>query len=363
RSFIEAGQWRKAAASCKNWLKSRNTLPLIRVFYAEALRNMQKYQAAANHLKLALKESPAELEYWYASIMVSWEAGDYKYLQRALNKATALGGDQDLIKRFTVLHNARTSKNTKDLIGELQDAIRTLGPEPEIMYCLADAFLKIGLLDEALGWYKKTITLKKNHERAYLGQIAALEALIAEGNIKKDEHKNLDSLYKAYLELWPSNSSIRRDRAIFLLKTLDFEEAAAELERLLAFEPGKYSLRRVLSYAYRKIGRYREAAVYLKALLREKPDDMMLLIEYSHCIDRAGAPAYAMTILQKAMGYFPPNANLSIAGGILCMRQRKLQEAYEYFREAALLSPEDARPEQWMKICQNEIKKRRNTKK
>jgi tetratricopeptide (TPR) repeat protein len=360
-AFMEAGEWRRAGGSCGAWLKFRDAnavgddKPLIHALYAEALRNLGSFKAAHNHLKLALKAEPDKLEYWYADILVSWDAKDYKSLKKALKAAESLGGDKGIIKRFSVLCQVRTSDDTKGNITLLQDAIRTLDPEPELMYALAEAYLKIGLLEEAASWFDKTISLKGDHEEAWLGRIAALEALAAPEDGEKAAAA-LGPAHEAYLEKWPDNSSIRRDRAMFLIKTLEYAKAASELEKLLIGEPSNFSLRRVLAYAYRKTGRYREAAVFLKALLKEKPWDIGLIIEYTGCLERAGAGKYAVAILEKARdalsgsGRSAGSPDISLAMGILNFRQKKTEKAFDCLREAATLAPGDPRPYEWMAI-------------
>jgi hypothetical protein len=56
-----------------------------------------------------LEEEPQELELWYADILVSWEGKDYKSLKKALRAVKSLGGDENLIKRFNILCQAKTS--------------------------------------------------------------------------------------------------------------------------------------------------------------------------------------------------------------------------------------------------------------
>ena len=355
RSFMESGEWRRAAVLCRDWLKLRNDpesrkhWPMIRVLYAETLRNLRDFDTAHNHLQRALETEPAELEFWYADILVCWEANDYKSLQKALNAASSLGGDEEIIKRFSILCHVRTSKNITGSIAMLQNAIRTMGPELELMYTLGELYLKAGLLQEAASWFKKIITLKEDHERAWLGQIAALETLHTTGELKNngEQLSELSLLYEDYLKRWPDNSNLRRDRATFLIKTFEFAKASAELENLLIWEPSNTSLRRVLAYSYRKTGRYREAAVFLKALLREKPRDVGLLIEYAGCLERAGSAHYAALILEKAREILK-HPDISIALGILSFKQKETEKAFNFLREAAALAPNDPRPYEWM---------------
>ena len=381
RSFLESGEWREAAASCRDLLRrredndgSRQNMPsrsMIHALYAEALRNLYNYEAAHNHLQRALEEEPKELEFWYADILVSWEGKDYKSLKRALRAVKSLGGDPNILSRFSILCQARTSDDTLGNIKLLQNAVRSLGPEPELMYALGEAYLKAGLLEEAGSWFQKTTAIKDSHESAWLGEIAALEAiLVSEGSgAKAEETLKLSTLYASYLERWPDNASIRRERALFLIKTFEYAEAAAELEKLLVWEPSNPSLRRVLAYTYRKTGRYQEAAVFLKSLLKEKPGDSALLIEYSGCLERAGAGHYAVAVLEKAIELFRRSAHvgggskaantnrvadISLALGILKYRQKDVEKAFDYLREAAALAPDDSRPYEWMAIIARE---------
>jgi len=160
------------------------------------------------------------------------------------------------------------------------------------------------------------------------------------------------------------------------MKTLEYAEAASELERLLVLEPSNPSLRRVLAYAYRKTGRYREAAVFLKALLREKPRDIGILIEYSGCLERAGAAGYALELMKKARELFHNSASkreaadISLSLGILYYRLKRTEKAFDSFREAAAINTQDPRPYEWMaaiarkngeesSIYENEAKRRK----
>ena len=363
RSLLAEGEWRRAAEACRAWLRNRDNRPFIRALYAEALRNLGNFEAAHNHLQRALEDEPKELEFWYADILVSWEGKDYKALKKALRAVESLGGDKNLIERFTILGRVKTSDDLENNITLLQRAVKSLGPEPELMYSLGEVYLSKGLLEEAASWFKKTIALKKSHENAYLGEIAALEAILAQGaKDSQNTGKQLLTFYRAYLSKWPDNPNIRRDMALFYIRTFEYAKAASELEKLLIWEPANPSLRRVLAYSYRKTGRYREAALFLKSLLKEKPNDIGLIIEYSGCLERAGAANYALAVLEKAREFFDRvakpadalnpagQATISLALGILSFREKETEKAFDYLREAAALGPNDPRPYEWMAI-------------
>ncbi|MDR0656209.1 MAG: tetratricopeptide repeat protein, partial [Treponema sp.] len=268
------------------------------------------------------------------------------------------------------------------VIGRLQEAIRRWGPDPDIMYALAERYLRIGLVEEALDWFRKVFLVQPGHERAWLGQIAALEAQIIEsgdgqaisegsdprlpGLLAKGEYvlqrqgldqtnRELREAYGKYLKRWPDNYTIRRERALFLVHTFEYQDAAADLETLLAWEPRNPSLRRVLAYCYRKTGRYQEAAVFLKALLKENPRSLNLILEYSGCLERAGAPVYAAAVLESALPLLPAAAELPMALGLILSRQKKTEKAFDCFREAIARAPGDERPWRCMAVLSRNI--------
>ncbi|MDR0388501.1 MAG: tetratricopeptide repeat protein, partial [Spirochaetaceae bacterium] len=270
QAFMEAGQWRRVAECCRLWIKTRGADPNIHTIFAEAQKNLGDFTAAKNHLDRALELNPGEVRLWYSQILVAWEGEDWQGLRRALRKTEELKGDPAILVKYTILCEAKSSDDDMGMLALLQDGIRAFGPDPDLMYALGERYLRTGLIEEALSWFEKIPALAPRHERSYLGIIAACEALFAEG--KKKVHSRLERAYKRYLEKWPDNLAILREEALFLVQVCDFSRAAKKLETLLAWEPANSTLRRVLAYAYRKTGRYREAAVLLKGLLREKPD-------------------------------------------------------------------------------------------
>jgi tetratricopeptide (TPR) repeat protein len=374
RSFMDAGQWRQAADSCRLWIKHRGPDPVIHASYAESLRNLKEYPSALNHLERAVELDPGSLQLWYERILVAWEGENWKALRKALRVAKTLGADRDLTRRFSLLLEAKTGENDGAVIGLLQGAIHSLGPEPELMSALGERYLKAGFVGEALNWFRKTILLQDRHEKARLGEIAALEALAGEsrgaGPREKADgggllaaaerreglgtaekyRRELRAAYDNYVRRWPDNYVIRREWALYLLNTFEYGKAAEELESLLVREPSNPSLRRVLAYGYRKTGRFREAAVFLKALLKEDPGNIPLLLEYSGCLRRAGGARYAAAVLEKALRLFNRAPELYMALALLEAGEKKTEKAFDLLREAAALNREDPRPWHWMAV-------------
>ncbi len=346
QACMESRQWRRATEACRNWIRNRGNNAQVQAMYAEALRNLKDYTTAKNHIDRGLELEPEALELWYEYIIIAWESEDWKSLRKALRNAKNLGGEPDFINKFTILYESKNNDDDEVMIPLIQDAIRTYGPEPDLMYALGERYLKIGLIEEALGWFDKIKSIRPDHERAALGEIAGLEALVNEGD--KKSLKKLKSAYINYLNAWADNRNIRREYALFLIHICEFPEASLELEKLLVYEPGNPSLRRVLAYTYRKVDRYRDAAVLLKGLLKEKPKDKDLLLEFAGCLERAGSVHFASAVLEKALPLFKGTADIYLALGMLYYRDKKTEKAFDMLREAAAKDAKNPRPYEWM---------------
>jgi tetratricopeptide (TPR) repeat protein len=350
RAFLEIGEWRRAMEAARSQIKQRQEDAIVHAMYAEAQRNLKNFSSAENHLNRALELNPRAIELWYAMMLIAWEGENWKTLRKSIKNAKALGGDRNIIRRFSVLLESKTAgpgeEEDRRILNLLQKAVHSLGPDPELMYALGERYLKMGLIEAAITWFKKTILISGEHEQSYLGEIAAREALVREG--VSGASQELAAAYDSYLTLWPDNHIIRRDRAIFLVRQGEFEAASRELERLLAWEPANPTLRRVLAYTCRKTGRFREAALFLKTLLKEKPQDAGLVLEYSGCLTRAGALHYAIGVLEKAMPCIPKSAEIPLALGLLLYREQETERASELCRESITRNPKDPKPWQLM---------------
>lgn len=342
RSFLEDGTWRRAAEACGAWLRKWKSDPQIHAMYAEALRNLGDFESARNHLEKAVSMAPDQVELRYAQIILAWEDEDWEHLDKLLVAASRHGGEPVILNRFRALRSAQTNDNDKQVISILQSAIRESGPVPELMYALGERYLKLGLADLAQGWFIKTRQVEPSNERAYLGELAALEVQVSEDS--EEAIEELRTQYQEYLQRWPDNISIRRECAIFLINNELYDDAAIELEALLAWEPSNPSLRRLLAYAYRKTERYREAAVLLKGLLKETPKNLSLLLEFTGCLEHAGADNYAAAVLEKALYLFPKSYVLSMKLGDILYKRKHTEAALNAYREAAARNAKDPRP-------------------
>jgi tetratricopeptide (TPR) repeat protein len=345
---MESRQWRMAAESCRLWIRNRGNNAHVQAMYAEAMRNLKDYTAAKNHIDRGLELDPEALELWYEYIIIAWQSEDWMSLKKALRNAKQFDGDENFINKFSILYESKINDDDETMIPLIQDAIRSYGPDPDLMYALGERYLKIGLIEEALNWFDKTISVHSEYERAFLGKIAGLEVLSNERK-RKSSH-NLKLAYIDYLNKWNDNRNIRREFALYLIHLCEFDHASQELKKLLVYEPGNPSLRRVLAYTYRKTDQYRDAAVLLKGLLKENPKDKDLLLEFAGCLERAGSVHFASAVLEQALRVFKYSADMYLALGMLYYRDKKIEKSFDMLREAAARDTKNPKPYEWMAV-------------
>jgi tetratricopeptide (TPR) repeat protein len=343
---MDGGRWKEAARLCRGWIRNRGASAGIHALYAEALRNLRRYPAALRHLERAV-ENDERPEFLEAIIHCAWEARDLPRLSAALRRLDKLGGSRRVITRFSALLASASEGDPKETLAKLQDAVRVSGPDAELVNALGRAYLALGFLDEAASWFGKTLLLNEDDEEAHLGVVAAREALFAEsakgGRANAAAARALEAAYAGYLARWDDNRAVRRDEALFLIKTCRYEQAVPRLEALLAWDSGSRGLRRLLAYACRKTGRWREAASLLRALLRESPGDLPVLLDFAYCAEKAGGAASARLILEKAQPFFPRAAEIPFALGMIAVRAGETERAFDSLREASARAPKESR--------------------
>ena len=92
--------------------------------------------------------------------------------------------------------------------------------------------------------------------------------------------------------------------------------------------------RRLLAVSYRNAGRYREAALAYRDLLREEPASGELLVGLAYCLDSEGQADYALALLEKAPKAAKAGADPWILQAALYARAGKNEAAVQALRAA-----------------------------
>lgn len=329
------GQWKDAASAALALLRKNPADPSLRAIVAESLRNLGQLERSRDHWLRAIEIDPEAADFRLGLAMTLFELGDYEGARHEAESARRLGADPAEVDYCAVLSAARAGESPAALIPRLQDLIRQRGADPHAMFALAEALYRSGRPDLAGGWFDKVLYLIPGHELSLLYRISIAESL--------DDAEGAAGAYEAYLEAYPDNAKIRHEYAGILMHGKDWARAAEVLETEPAYGDQGPRSRRLLALAYRNAGRWREAAIVYRDLLRETPGNSELLLALAFCLEKDGKGDYALALLERAPEAAMQGAGPWIVLGLLYERRGKKEKAVDALRNATDLEPGNAR--------------------
>ena len=286
------GRYKEAVSDCLPLLRMDPKDAALRSIAAESLRALGEFERSRDHWQRAIEVAPDEAQFRLGLALALYDLGDYDASLQAAERARKLGADAAEVDYYSALCRSRLGEEPGRLIPLLQGLLRSRFADPRLMFALGEALYRSGRPDLASGWFEKVLSLAPDHELSLLYRISVAESLA-------DEVARAQA-YAAYLQAYPDNSKLRREYVVALSGRGDWGQAAAQLELGLPYgEMGERS-RRLLAVSYRNAGRYRDAAVAYRDLLREEPSSGELLVGLAYCLDREGQGGHALALLEKA---------------------------------------------------------------
>jgi tetratricopeptide (TPR) repeat protein len=300
------GRYKQAVSDSMPLLRANPKDAALRSIAAESLRAIGELERSRNHWLRAVEAAPEEPEFRLGLALALYDLGDYEASLAAAERARKLGADAAEVDYYATLCRSRLGEDPAKLIPALQALIRSrssaqsgsdesrspVPADPRLFFALGEALYRSGRPDLASGWFEKVLFLVPDHELSLLYRISAAESL--------GEEEARGEAYAAYLEAYPDNQKLRREYVSALVGLGNWSAAAAQLESSLPYGAPDERARRLLAVAYRNAGRYREAAVAYRDLLREEPGSGELLLGLSYCLERDGKAEYALALLEKA---------------------------------------------------------------
>lgn len=158
-------------------------------------------------------------------------------------------------------------------------------------------YRRAGLLDEAIGWYRKSLTLQSKNGTARMNLAAALR-------MKKDLPAAATE-YSALIKVLPEDPEGHFGLGAVLLdqgKPADAVKPLLEAERLYVAEGSAYvpDAQVLLVRAYTKLERWADAAKVLEALRAAAPGDAQLTLQLGTALVRSGKVAEGKRLLLQA---------------------------------------------------------------
>jgi tetratricopeptide (TPR) repeat protein len=329
-SFKE-GRYREALSDCLALLRANPKDAALRAIAAESLRALGELERSRDHWQRAIEAAPEAGEFRLGLALALYDLGDYAAALQAAERARKLGADGAEVDYYAALCRSRLGEDPERLIPQLQALLRARARseesvDPRLMFALGEALYRSGRPDLASGWFEKVLSLVPDHELSLLYRISVAESV-------EDEAERGDA-YEAYLSAYPDNSKIRREFIGSLVAKSDWAAAAAQLELGMPYGGMGERSRRLLAVSYRNSGRYREAALAYRDLLREEPSSGELLCGLAFCLDREGQADYALALLEKAPKAAKSRANPWILQAALYARAGKMDAASGALRSA-----------------------------
>ncbi len=129
----------------------------------------------------------------------------------------------------------------------------------------------------------------------------------------REDFSQAETLLKECLRLAPGYSRARLDLAQVLRMRMQGEPMLPLLERLLAMDPDNLRYRTLQAAAYSLLGRSERALEILDALVRERPRDEVVWLNYGHTLRTAGRQREAIDAYRKCIEFKPGFANAWMA--------------------------------------------------
>jgi tetratricopeptide (TPR) repeat protein len=334
------GRYKQAVSDSMPLLRANPKDAALRSIAAESLRALGELDRSRNHWLRAVEAAPEEPEFRLGLALALYDLGDYEASLAAAERARKLGAEAAEVNYYSTLCRSRLGEDPAKLIPALQALIRSRasaaadaypaqgsGPvDPRLFFALGEALYRSGRPDLASGWFEKVLFLVPDHELSLLYRISIAESL-------SDEDARGEA-YAAYLEAYPDNQKLRHEYVSALAALGNWATAAAQLERSLPYGEPDERTRRLLAVSYRNVGRYREAAIAYRDLLREQPNSGEFLLGLSFCLERDGKAEYALALLEKAPAAAKAHAAPWIMQAALYARGGKDEAAVSALRSA-----------------------------
>ncbi len=335
RNFQESN-FRKAVFHGCRALKHRRDADM-HLLVGESYRNIGSLTKAENHFNQVLKGNPGSSEAQMGLAMTEWQRGNWKGV---INHLTPLLKNQrysDLSRYYIVLCKSRLDYPPEETLQEVIQEIRDSGPDQYLLSALGDQYIRNDMPELAVKWFKKSLVLNPEYTPAKEGLTACYRSM--------DDTENLMILLKDILARDNSNIPVRMQLVDLLYEEELYTEAAKEAEALLGLTELNTRLQRLLAICYRKTGRYRDAAVIYRELLKEDPESEVFLRSLLFCLDKCRRRKQALDLLEKAIAYLQkPSASLLLIHGVFLHKEKDVEKALSAFRAAMDKAPKDWRP-------------------
>ena len=307
----------------------------LHLLLGEANRELNKFDIAENHYRLAIKLDRTRLEGRYGLSLLLWMKQEYRSMMIELKKISVGDPGNSISSYYTALCMCKLAYNPEDTIPVIQEEIRRNNPDCYLFNALGEQYIRGGLENLAEKWFLKAIKVNSKFIDAYSSLIKIYKST---GNSKK-----LLESYRNFLTITDDYQK-SRDYIHLLYKLKKYPKTITEINKILPSRPDNYGLLRILANSYRLTKRWNEAIMIYRQLLIKEPENDVFLRALVYCLDHTGKTISAIELIDSALKFIKkPSLDLLLIKGVLCFKEKKYDEALKSFRKALNDNPNDWR--------------------
>ncbi len=331
---FQQGKYRKAAYSGIQVLRKEDDNDM-HLLVGESYRYLEDYEKAQNHFKIVHERDRKNLESRYGLAMILWQNEEWESMLKELNLIEKIDPGNEISAYYNAMCICKLSYPAEETIPAVIEQIKTSGPDLHLLTTLGEQYIRGKITYLAEKWFKKALLLESKHKPAHLGLISVYKEL---GKVNK-----LSKQYKDYLEIFNDDLPVRKDFIQILFNEKKYKYAADEIEKALPYFQDDTNSQRLLAVCYRKTGKYLEASIIYRQLLRENLSNDLYLRSLIYCMEKDGNRKGAIKLLEKALNYLKPSSSLLLINGVLLYKEKEMEKALASFRKVLDIKKDDWR--------------------
>jgi len=346
-SYAQTQQFDKAISTYEKALAQDPDNTDLRRYYADALLNAGKTDAARQELQKILKSEPEDGLSYKRLAMIDREEGRFDEARQELEKAKSLSPDDLEIPYQEALLESTVGNNDK-AISILQGLVKQ-SERPGGQYSVPEAnnralFLeRLGLAYRDQNDYAHAMDAFKQIQALGPLQAPRAEILIVETLRLHHESDKALAEAQAAVKAYPKNQDLAVEYATMLGEQGHADEAVAQLQGFLTGRPIDRGIYISIAQIYLQAKRFAPAETAIQKALDFSPtpeDQEYVLFVQGSIYERQKKYDMAEQTFKKVLAVDPLNASASnYLGYMLADRGIRLDESVKYIQKALELDP------------------------
>jgi len=300
----------------------------------------ERYQEAAGYLRRYVKIARDPAPGYYKLALVERNLKQFDAAQRDLNVFQTLSKNtspgpypyQHLFDYLDNRANLSAKERTQLDLTELENQIKTHPGRPQDLYLLAEAYLKLGKLDQA----RQTVAQLDQSSGEDFRMQAGLGVLFAQYRLYDDAIRHLQAAAKAN----PDSDEVKFDLADAYFRKGRYEQALEEAQSVSAAGQKDDAYLSLLADIFSHLGNAAKATEIFQDAIKRNPDNDQYYLSLALTQLRSGNLNEAEATLRKGVDRVPASGKILWGLGVLSALRGDSARAAEQLGRAVDLLPE-----------------------